>query len=59
MSGRWTYKVVEIKPGIMGGFKAEAMEETLNAMGLKGWELVNVAVTGPMMAALAVFKKPA
>ncbi|MBZ4039676.1 DUF4177 domain-containing protein [Novilysobacter selenitireducens] len=59
MSERWMYEVVEVKPGIMGGFKTEVMQEALNRMGRQGWELVNVVLTGPMMPALAVFKKPA
>ncbi|MFP7723673.1 DUF4177 domain-containing protein [Lysobacter sp. A3-1-A15] len=58
MSERWMYEVVEIKPGLMGGFKTEVVQEALNTRGRLGWELVNLVVS-PAMPALAVFKKPA
>lgn len=45
MSGRWSYKVLEIKLGLLG-FKAAAVEESLNQAGLQGWELVSVSQAG-------------
>lgn len=37
---RWTYQVVEIKPGFLGNAAREAAQERLNQLGLQGWELV-------------------
>ena len=45
MSNRWSYKVVELKPGLLG-MKADATEEALNQLGLQGWELVSVVQAG-------------
>ena len=57
MSTRWQYQVVEIKPGMMGGFKQEVLQEALQRQGLSGWELVQVVSNGPLTALLAVFKR--
>ena len=58
MSTRWQYQVVEVKPALMGNFKAEAVQEALARQGQLGWELVEVVAPGPMMPLLAVFKRP-
>ena len=42
MSRQWKYLVVELKTGLMGGFKLEALQEELDKHGRAGWELVNV-----------------
>ncbi len=59
MSTRWQYQVIEIKPTLLGGFKAETVQETLAQHGRLGWELVEVVSPGPMMALLAIFKREA
>lgn len=38
---RWTYQVVEVKPGFLGSSR-EAVQERLNQLGMQGWELVSV-----------------
>ena len=45
MSTRWSYQVVEVKVKLLG-LKPAAVEETLNQLGLQGWELVSVAEAG-------------
>ena len=57
MTKRWTYQVIEIKSGLMGGFKPEVIQDELNRQGLLGWELVNLTFPAPLTPALAVFKK--
>jgi hypothetical protein len=57
MSTRWQYQVVEIKPGMMGGFKTEVVQEALNQHGRLGWELVELVSPGQLMPMLAVFKR--
>ena len=57
MSQRWTYQVIEFKPGLMGGFKRDNIQEELNRQGMQGWELVNISMLGPLAPAFAVFKK--
>jgi hypothetical protein len=52
----WEYKVVEIKPNLVGSVKAQAIQDELGKLGKLGWELVAFTHT-PMSAALAVFKK--
>jgi hypothetical protein len=59
MSMRWQYQVVEIKPGLMGGFKPEAMQEVLARQGQLGWELVEIVSPGQLAPLLAVFKREA
>lgn len=54
MSTRWTYKVVEIKPGLTG-LKRNVVEEQLNQLGLQGWQLVSVVQAG--LAAWLYLKK--
>ena len=36
---RWSYQVVEVKPGFLG-MNRNAVQERLNQLGLLGWELV-------------------
>ena len=44
MSKRWSYQVVEVKPTLLGGLKAEEVQAELNRQGANGWELVTVIV---------------
>ncbi len=59
MSYRWNYQVVEVKPTLLGGHKAEALQEELNRHGKLGWELVNIIVPSAASPALLVFKRAA
>jgi len=38
-SDRWSYQVVEVKPGFLGSTR-DAAQERLTQLGLQGWELV-------------------
>lgn len=58
MSTRWQYQVIEIKQGLLGGLKQDAMQETLTRQGQQGWELVQVVAPSTTVPALAVFKRP-
>ena len=44
-SSRWTYKVVDLKPGFLG-LKPDAVQDALNQLGAQGWELVTVQPHG-------------
>ncbi len=57
MSTRWKYQIIEIKPGIMGGFKSDAVQEELTRQGHLGWELVQVIANGPLVPMMMVFKR--
>lgn len=58
MNTRWSYLVVEVKTGLMGGFKPEAMQEELDKHGRAGWELVNVIHATPNLSSpTLIFKK--
>ena len=60
MSRNWKYLVVEVKTGLMGGFKLEALQEELDKHGRAGWELVNVVHATPTVSSSTlVFKKEA
>jgi len=54
-SDRWTYQVVEVKPGFMGVQKP--VQERLNQLGLQGWELVSVVQTQWWMKVQLYLKK--
>lgn len=58
MSDRWSYQVVQVKPGTWGGFKSETMQTELTRMGALGWELVRVVIPAPASPAVMVFKRP-
>ena len=58
MSTRWSYLVVELKTGLMGGFKVDALQEELDRQGRAGWELVNVVHATPTVSSpTLIFKK--
>ncbi|QIL20085.1 DUF4177 domain-containing protein [Thermomonas sp. HDW16] len=60
MSNRWNYLVVELKTGLMGGFKLEALQEELDKQGRAGWELVNILHATPTVSSpTLIFKKEA
>ncbi|GAB3056409.1 DUF4177 domain-containing protein [Stenotrophomonas tumulicola] len=59
MSKRWNYLSIEIKPGMMGGFKNEEVQAELTRQGQLGWELVNIVFAAPLTPAILVFKKEA
>lgn len=53
---QWEYKVVEIKPNLVGQLKAQVVQDELSKLGKLGWELV-AFTQPPMSGALAIFKK--
>jgi len=58
MSKQWKYLVIEVKTGLMGGFRHEALQEELDKQGRLGWELVNVVHATPTISSpTLVFKK--
>ena len=60
MSTQWKYQVVELKTGLMGGFKLEVLQEELDKQGRAGWELVNVVHATPTVSSpTLIFKKEA
>lgn len=48
MSTRWSYKVVEVKPGFLG-LKTDVIQDALTQLGLQGWELVTVQPVGTIV----------
>ena len=60
MSKKWNYLVIEVKTGLMGGFKLETLQEELDRQGRSGWELVNVVHATPTVSSpTLIFKKEA
>ena len=58
MSKKWNYLVIEVKTGLMGGFKVDALQEELDRQGRAGWELVNVVHATPTVSSpTLIFKK--
>lgn len=57
MSNRWSYQVIQVKPGTWGGFKTESMQAELNRLGAQGWELVSIAMPHVFSPAMLVFKR--
>ena len=56
-SDRWSYQVVEVKPGFLGSTR-EAAQERLGQLGLQGWELV-AAIQPQRFAPVQLYlKKP-
>lgn len=59
MSGRWSYKVVEIKFELFGGKQVDRIQDALDKHGQQGWELVTAGMGGPGEAYKLIFKKEA
>jgi len=53
------YQTIEVKPGMMGGFKTDNIQAELSRQGQLGWELVNIAFPSALTPAILVFKKEA
>ena len=54
---RWTYQVVEIKPGFFG-IRRDAIQERLNQLGAQGWQLVAALQPHPFRAVQLFLRKP-
>ena len=54
---RWTYQVVEVKPNFFGSNRTR-IQETLNQLGLQGWELVAANRAHRYEATLLYLKRP-
>ena len=60
MNKKWNYLVIELKTGLMGGFKLETLQEELDRQGRSGWDLVNVVHATPTVSSpTLIFKKEA
>lgn len=57
-SDRWSYQVVEVKPGFFGNGARETAQERLNQLGTQGWELV-AAVQGQRFQPVQLYLKKA
>ncbi|HUH90202.1 MAG TPA: DUF4177 domain-containing protein [Lysobacter sp.] len=57
MSDRWSYKVVDMTPNILGPSMSEKLSEELNRLGKQGWELVSMTQTNPFDHVRLVLKK--
>jgi len=53
---RWTYQVVEVKPGFFG-LNRNAVQERLNQLGAQGWELVNAVQAHPFRSVTLFLKR--
>ena len=53
----WDYKTLRIKPGLLGSFDTEVIDEALRHEGNGGWELVSVVQTGALQPILLFFKR--
>ncbi|WP_374249006.1 DUF4177 domain-containing protein [Thermomonas sp.] len=60
MSQQWKYLVVDVKTGLLGGFKPQDLQEELDKHGRAGWELVNLLHATPTVSSpMLIFKKDA
>lgn len=57
MSGRWSYKVVELKVKLFGGSMTARVQQELDKLGPLGWELVSVVQASPVDALRLYLKK--
>lgn len=57
MSDRWSYKVLELKPKIFGGWASVRLEDDLNRLGKLGWELVSMTQSHFLEPVRCVLKK--
>ncbi len=54
---RWDYKTLRIKPGLLGSFDTEVIDEALRQEGNAGWELVSAVQTGALQPILLFLKR--
>ena len=53
----WKYKVLEIKPKFLASGREKHIEDELNKLGSKGWELVSVQQHTVGSQTVAFFRK--
>jgi len=53
----WDYKTLRIKPGLLGSFDIEAIDDALRREGHSGWELVSAVQTGTLHPILLFLKR--
>ena len=54
---RWSYQVVEVKPGFLGSTR-DAVQERLQQLGMQGWELVSAIQPQRFAPVQLYLKKP-
>ncbi|WP_133501950.1 DUF4177 domain-containing protein [Cognatilysobacter terrigena] len=57
MSGRWSYKVVELEIKLFGGSLTQRVQDELDRLGLEGWELVSAVQAAPVDSLRLILKK--
>jgi hypothetical protein len=57
VNDRWSYMVVDVKPGFLGSTR-DAAQERLTQLGLQGWELVSAIQPQRFAPVQMYLKKP-
>ena len=53
----WDYRTLRVKPGLLGSFDTEVIDEILRREGNAGWELVSAVQTGALQPILLFLKR--
>jgi len=54
---RFSYQVLEFKPGFWGGVKTREVNDELNRLGTQGWELAGVLPPGGVSGVRLILKR--